>query len=149
MIKFEAVLKLEGKTATGFEVPASVVEKLGKGQRPPVVVSIGDYSYRSTVAAYSGVYMLPLAAEHRARTRLQAGDRFVVGLELDDAPRVVEIPEDLDRAFAADERLLAAFRSLSYSNQRQYVESIAGAKTEATRLRRLEKVVAAMKEKAG
>ena len=86
MIKFKTVLELGGKTATGFRVPAAVVEQLGKGQRPPVVVTIGDYTYRSTVAAYTGEYFLPLAGVHRDSVGLKAGDKFEAGVELDTEP---------------------------------------------------------------
>jgi hypothetical protein len=138
---------LGGKTATGFRVPAEVVEQLGRGQRPPVVVSIGDYTYRSTIAAYSGVYMLPLASEHRERVGLKAGDEFEAGVELDTAPRVVELSDDLATALSMA-GLMEAFRSLSYSNQRQHAESVEGAKTDATRIRRIEKVVTAIRARA-
>lgn len=147
MIKFRTVLELGGKTATGFRVPADVVKKLGKGQRPPVVVRVGDYSYRSTVAAYTGEYFLPFAAEHRVRTGLEAGDKFEVALELDTAPRIIELAEDLSEALAADPKLLTAFRAMSYSHQRQHAESVEGAKTDTTRQRRIEKVVTAMQER--
>jgi hypothetical protein len=147
MIKFKTVLELGGKTATGFRVPADVVEQLGKGQRPPVVVTIGDYSYRSTVAAYTGEYFLPLAGVHREKVGLQAGDKFEAGVELDTAPRIVELSDDLASALSADPRLLEAFRAMSYSNQRQHAESVADAKTAATRTRRIEKVIEAMKQK--
>ena len=35
---------------TGIEVPAEVVEALGAGKRPAVVVDVNGYRYRSTVA---------------------------------------------------------------------------------------------------
>ena len=41
-----------GPTATGFEVPAEVVASLGKGKRPPVVVTVNGYTYRNTVAYF-------------------------------------------------------------------------------------------------
>lgn len=147
MIRFKTELELGGKTATGFRVPADVVEKLGKGQRPPVVVTVGDYSYRSTVAAYSGEYFLPFAAEHRVNTGFEAGDKFEVALELDTAPRIIELADDLSEALAADPKLLTAFRAMSYSHQRQHAESVDGAKTDTTRQRRIEKVVTAMQER--
>lgn len=147
MIKFETVLELGGKTATGFRVPAQVVEQLGKGQRPPVVVTIGDYIYRSTVAAYTGEYFLPLAGVHRENVGLNAGDRFEAGVALDTEPRVIELSQDLALALSADPKLLEVFRAMSYSHQRQHAESVEGAKTEATRARRIEKVVGAMKQK--
>ncbi len=148
MIRFKTVLELGGKTATGFRVPADVVEQLGKGQRPPVVVTIGDYTYRSTVAAYNGEYFLPLAGVHREQVGLKAGEEFAAGVELDTEPRVVELSDDLAQALSADPKLLEAFRAMSYSHQRQHAESVEGAKTEGTRARRIEKVVEAMKQKA-
>ncbi|MGB7806338.1 MAG: DUF1905 domain-containing protein, partial [Actinomycetota bacterium] len=51
-MRFRATIQLNGKTATGIPVPAKVVEELGKGKRPPVQVTIGAHTYRSTVAAY-------------------------------------------------------------------------------------------------
>ncbi|MDQ3501709.1 MAG: YdeI/OmpD-associated family protein [Actinomycetota bacterium] len=147
MIKFKTVLVLGGKTATGFQVPPTVVKELGKGQRPPVVVTIGDYSYRSTVAAYTGEYFLPLAGVHRDQVSLTAGDEFEVGLELDTAPRVVDLADDLSQALSADPKLLAEFRAMSYSHQRQHAESVDDAKTDATRQRRIDRVVEAMRER--
>jgi hypothetical protein len=40
---------------------AGVVEALGQGKQPPVSITIGGYTYRSTVAPYR-TFMLPLAA---------------------------------------------------------------------------------------
>ncbi|MEV4106581.1 hypothetical protein [Nonomuraea sp. NPDC049695] len=39
-MRFRATIELGGKTATGFEVPAEVVEGLGGGKRPWVTVTI-------------------------------------------------------------------------------------------------------------
>ncbi len=35
-MEFHSTVELGGKTATGIEVPAEVVETLGGGKRPPV-----------------------------------------------------------------------------------------------------------------
>jgi len=58
------VVQAEGKQATGLRVPAEAVSALGSHKRPKVVVQLNDYTYRSTVAAYGDVFMLPLSAEH-------------------------------------------------------------------------------------
>ena len=50
-MRFRTTIQLEGKTATGFRVPPEVVDGLGHGKRPPVRVTIGGHTYRSTVAA--------------------------------------------------------------------------------------------------
>ena len=140
-MRFQTVLELAGKTATGFRVPREVVEALGKGKRPPVIVTINGYSYRNTVAVYGDEYLLGVAAEHRERAGVKAGDLLEVDLELDTAPREVEVPPDFAAALDQDPEAKRFFESLSYSNKRRFTLSIDDAKSEETRQRRIEKYV--------
>ena len=140
-MRFEATVILGGKTATGIEVPESVVETLGSGKRPAVTATVAGYTYRTTVAPMSGSYWIPLAAEHRTAAGVSAGDTVEVSLELDTAPRTVDVPADLASALDAG-GVRAAFDALSYSNQRRHVLSVDGAKTDDTRRRRIDKVLA-------
>src|SRR5687768_14522059 len=114
-MRFRTTIELGGKTATGFRVPTDVVTALGRGQRPPVRVTIGGHTYRSTVAAYSGTYMLPLSAENRTSAGVAAGDEVDVEIELDTEPRAVEVPADLAAALDADPAAQRFFDGLSYS----------------------------------
>jgi hypothetical protein len=139
---FPATVELNGKTATGVEVPPHAVEALGPGKRPPVHVTIGSYSYRSTVAVMGGRYLVPLSAEHRSAAGLAAGDAVEVTLTLDDAPRVVEVPSDFAAALAGDAGAAARFEAMSYSHKRRWVLSIESAKSFETRQRRIAKAVA-------
>lgn len=141
---FRAVLRLEGKTATGIEVPRQVVEAFGAGQKPPVRVTLGGHTYRSTVAAYQGVYMIPVAAEHREAAGLKAGDEVAVTLELDTEPRMVELPPDFSEALAADADAQHSYDSLSYSHKRRWLLSVEGAKTPETRQRRIAAAIKAL-----
>ena len=143
-MRFRTTLRLEGKTATGFEVPADVVKSLGKGKRPPVRVTINGYTYRSTIAAYGDVYMLPLASEHREAVGASPGDELVVDIELDTAPREVEVPADFAAALEADPAAKTTFDGLSYSNKRWHVINVEGTKNPETRARRIEKSVATL-----
>lgn len=142
---FRTRLDLHGKTATGFEVPASVVEQLGKGKRPPVKVTIGKYSYRSTVAPMSGCFMLPLAAEHRESAGVAAGQMIDVTLELDTAERTVTVPADLASAMRKAAGTKAAFEGLSYTRRKEIALAIESAKQEETRARRIAKAIAELK----
>jgi Bacteriocin-protection, YdeI or OmpD-Associated/Domain of unknown function (DUF1905) len=145
-MRFTTTLELAGKTATGFRVPASVVEALGKGKRPPVTVTINGYSYRNTVAVYGDEYMIGVAAEHRAPAGVKAGDEIEVDLELDTAPREIEIPPDFAAALDKDPEAKRFFDGLSYSNKRRLTLSIDDAKTAETRQRRIEKSVSQLHE---
>ncbi|TDD20968.1 YdeI/OmpD-associated family protein [Nonomuraea diastatica] len=141
-MRFRTTIELGGKTATGFEVPAEVVEKLGSGRRPAVTVTIGSSSYRSTVATMGGRFMVPLSAENRQGTGLSAGDEAEVDLALDTALRQVSVPADLAEALGRAPEAKAFFESLSYSRQRRYVLLIESAKKPETRQRRVAGTVA-------
>jgi Bacteriocin-protection, YdeI or OmpD-Associated/Domain of unknown function (DUF1905) len=145
-MRFRATIQLEGRTATGFAVPAEVVVALGRGKRPPVTVTIAGHTYRSTVAAYGDVFMLPLAAEHREAAGVAAGDEVEVEVVLDEAPREVTVPDDLEAALAGEPEARAFFEGLSYSNRRWFVLSVEGAKSPETRRRRIDKALEMLRE---
>lgn len=139
---FRADVELGGKTATGVEVPAEVVAELGSTKRPAVRVTINGHTYRSTVAVMGGRFMLPVSAEVRAGAGVAAGDRVDVHVELDTEVRAVAVPPDLAALLDAEPAAKRSFDGLSYSNQRQIVLLIDGAKTTDTRQRRLDKALA-------
>ena len=76
-----------------------------------------------------GQFLLSFNAETRRATGRGAGDEVDVRLDVDDEPRVVAVPDDLALALADDVAARAAWERLSYSRQREHVESITGAKT--------------------
>ncbi|MEU7860237.1 YdeI/OmpD-associated family protein [Nonomuraea sp. NPDC049141] len=136
-MRFRAVVQLNGKTATGIEVPAEVVEGLGGSKRPAVNVTINGYGYRSTVASMGGRHMLPISAEHRQGAGVAAGDEVEVALELDTAPREVTVPADLAAALDGAPEAKRFFDGLSYSRRLRYVLQVEGAKKAETRQRRV------------
>ncbi len=136
-MEFRARVLLAGKTATGIEVPAKVVESLGPSKRPPVRVTINGYTYRSTVASFGGAFMIGISAEVRERARVAAGDEVEVNVELDTEVREVSVPADFAAALKRDAVAKRFFETLSYSNRRRFVLLIEGAKTAETRQRRI------------
>jgi hypothetical protein len=145
-MQFRTTIELGGKTATGFEVPADVVEQLGTGKRPAVTVSIGGHTYRSTVAVMGGRFMVPLSAENRAAAGVAAGDEVEVGLDPDTRPREVELPADFAAALEREPAVAAFFADISYSDKRWHVLAVEGAKKAETRARRIEKSVAMLRD---
>ncbi|MCS7481379.1 YdeI/OmpD-associated family protein [Umezawaea endophytica] len=138
-MNFRATVLLSGKTATGVQVPDEVVTALDSGKRPAVKVRINDYTYRSSIASMSGVFMLPISAEVRAGAKIAAGDSIEVTVELDTEPREVEVPEDLAAAMTPETR--TRFDALSYSAKRRLTIPINDAKTPETRQRRITKTI--------
>lgn len=145
-MRFRTTIELHGKTATGFEVPPDVVAALGSGKRPAVHVTINGYTYRSTVAPYTGVFMLPLSAENREGAGVAAGDDVEVELELDTEPREVTVPPDFAEALHADVTAREFFNGLSYSTRRRIVLGIEDAKTAETRQRRIAKAITTLRQ---
>jgi hypothetical protein len=136
-MEFRAELERTGGTTTGFEVPAAVVEGLGGGGRPKVVVTVNGYEFRSSIAKMGGRYLLGVSADRRAAAGIEGGQVLDVTVVLDTAERTVTVPDDLAAALAANPAAQAAFDKLSYSHRSQHVLAIEGAKKPETRARRV------------
>jgi hypothetical protein len=145
-MRFHATILLSGRTATGIPVPPAVVESLGGSRRPAVRVTIGDHTYRSTVAPMDGRFMLPVSAEVRQLAGVAAGDEVDVGIELDTEPREVTVPPDFAEALDGDADARRFFDGLSHSNRQRFVLSIDQAKTAETRQRRIARAVSTLRE---
>jgi hypothetical protein len=143
-MKFKTTILQSGNN-TGIEVPTEVVEGLGGGKKPAVIVTVGDYGYRSSIAVMGGKFLIPLSAERRAESGIKGGDAVEVELALDTQPREVVVPEDLSVALAGDAAAKAFFETLSYSNRLRHVLSITDAKTPETRAKRIDKAVEALR----
>ena len=147
-MRFRTTIQQTGKNTTGIQVPVDVMAALGSGKRPAVTVTVNGYRYRSTVASMGGVPMVSLSAEHRAGAGVAGGDEVEVDLELDTAPREVTVPDDLAAALDAEPAARARFQASSYSAQQRHVLAVEGAKTDATRQRRVAAAVATLAEEA-
>jgi hypothetical protein len=143
---FRTTLLATGGNNVGIVVPETVVMAFGRGKRVPVVVTIdGGYRYRNTISSMGGRFLISFNAATRKATGRDAGDEVEVRLDLDDAPRVVAVPDDLAAELAQDDAAKASWDTLSYSRQRAHADSITGAKAADTRARRLAKVLAALR----
>jgi hypothetical protein len=105
--------------------------------RAPVKVTLNGYTYRSTIAAMGGQTGIPLRRSNREAAGLVGDETLNVTLELDVLKREVKPPADLVRALKAAPHAWERWRELSYTHQREYVESILAAKRPETRKRRV------------
>jgi hypothetical protein len=128
-------------------VPTELVEAMGAGKRPPVVVTINAHTWRTRIASMGGRFLIGMSAANRTAARIAEGDVVQVELALDNEPRVVEVPEDLAAALNADPTIRAAFDALSYTHRREHARSVAEAKTQPTRDRRIAKVIDSLRER--
>jgi hypothetical protein len=133
---FEAELERVGKTSARLQVPVDLREIFGRA-RPPLKVTIGGHTWRTTPGVYDGVAYIGLNKDVRAAAGVDAGDRVRVSMELDAEPRTVTVPADLRTALETDPEANAAFAKLSFTHRREYVEWIEEAKRPETRARRI------------
>lgn len=141
-MKFRAVVELNGKTATGIEVPAKVLDGLGAGKRPPVRVTINGHTFRTTLGSMDGRVMLPISADIRAGAGIAAGQKVDVEITHDSSPREAAVPADLKAALAKDSAARKCFEALTESKRRYYVGWIESAKKDETRQKRVADAVA-------
>jgi uncharacterized protein YdeI (YjbR/CyaY-like superfamily) len=88
-----------------------------------------------------GEFLLGLNKEVRQAAGVQAGDEVDVAVELDAAPREVEVPEALATALAADPEASATFDRMAFTHRKEYARWVAGAKQEQTRQRRVQQAL--------
>ncbi|MGI8428667.1 MAG: YdeI/OmpD-associated family protein [Solirubrobacteraceae bacterium] len=144
-MKFDAVVELGGKTATGLPVPDEIVTELGSGKRPAVRITVGGHTYRTTVASMGGRFIVPLSAENRAAAGVAAGDKVEVEIQLDAEPREVAVPADLAQVLAEDGTAREFFDGLAYTHRKEWARWIEEAKKPETRRERIAKTVSALR----
>ncbi|MBW8880137.1 MAG: YdeI/OmpD-associated family protein, partial [Asticcacaulis sp.] len=93
-----------------------------------------------TIAVMGGQFMVGFSSEHREASGIKGGDAITVEIELDTAPRVVEVPEDFAQALSAA-GVEEAFDKLAFSHRKEHIRAIEDAKTPETRARRIEKTI--------
>jgi hypothetical protein len=141
---FDAVIVEADRGGAYLAVPPEVVVALGGKGRIPVQATFDGIAYRGSVVSMGGQKVIGLLKTIRTQLGKQPGDRVTVTLEPDQAERSVDVPDDL-RAALDEAGLLAAFRALSYSHQREHVSSIEEAKKAETRARRIDQTLARLR----
>ncbi len=144
-IEFRAPLQPKGPAAAVVLDDGQVAE-VGEGaKRFPVVATVNGYTWRTSVARMGGEFLVGLSREVRQGAGVEAGDEVDVVLELDQAPREVEVPPALAAALAGDAQARAAFEGLAFTHRKEYARWVAEAKREETRDRRVEQALEMIK----
>jgi hypothetical protein len=147
-VRFSATL-VERGPAAAIVLDAEQVAAVGEGARRfPVAATVNGYTWRTTVAHMGGEFLVGLSRAVREGAGVQAGDMVEVELELDDAPREVDVPEALASALAAQPSLRTIYDSLAYTYRKEYARSVREAKRKETRERRVAEVIEKLRERA-
>jgi len=100
---------------------------------------IAGHHYRGSLMPMGdGTYCLGVLKSIQQAAGVKRGDTITVELELDTAPRTVDVPQDLAQLLAKDRKAQAAWVKLSYTNKKEIARSLEEAKQPATRERRLD-----------
>jgi hypothetical protein len=146
-IEYEGVLERSDVSNASAYVPFpfDVKELFGVKGRVPVVAHYDEIEYRGSLVTYGGPHKILMLKEIREQLGKQSGDIVHVRLQLDTAPRVVELEADVEAAFQAA-GVLDTFHGFSYSHQREYQQWLEGAKRPETRLARIQKATIMLAE---
>ena len=135
-----------GGGGTLIAVPKEVSDRMGLKGMPRVQAAIAGQPYRGSLMPMGdGTYCLGVLKSIQEAARVKQGDTITVELELDTAPRVVEMPPDLAQAIGRDQKAKAAWDQLSYTNKKEMARSLEEAKKPETRERRLAAALARLR----
>ena len=123
------------------------VAGVGEGaKRFPVRATINGHTWQTSVSRMGGEFLLGLSRAVREAAGVETGDAVEVTIELDTAPRQVELPPALAAALAADPAAGRAFEQLAFTHRKEYVRWIEEAKRPETRERRIAQAVQMLRE---
>ena len=136
-----AVLEPRGP-ACAIVLDDEQVALLGGGAKAfPVVVTIGGRSIPLRLARMGGESLIGFSKAARAQAGVEIVDEVTVEISAESGSRVVEVPQDLATALAADPAVEAAFAGLATSHRKEFVRWVIEAKREQTRADRVSKTV--------
>jgi hypothetical protein len=121
------------------------VASLGAGKAFPVAVTIGGRTARLRLARMGSENMIGFSKAVRADLGLEIDQEIDAVIRVDSAERTVDVPAALAAALDADPAVRAAFDALSYTTRKEHARSVTEAKQEATRERRIAKIVDALR----
>lgn len=131
------------------DVPLKVAAKLGGKGRIAVTATFDGIPYRGSIVSMGGEErVLGVRKAILAEAGKGPGDTLTVVVRNDDAPRSVEIPDELAKALKANEVARAYFESLSYTHRREYAGYVAEAKKPETRATRAARTIQSLVERA-
>jgi hypothetical protein len=136
-LRFTGALEAGPSGGAYVTLPADVLTALGGGSRLRVRGTFNGVEFHSNTIAMGGATCLGVHKATREAAGTAFGDEVPIEIEADDAPRPIQVPDELARAIASDPALQAAFDQLSPTRRREYANWVAEAKRDETRARRV------------
>lgn len=141
MPTFRATL---AKVGPGYwvDVPAPVVDELGRAKQIPVTLRYAGDAHPSTVTpGREGRGRVSLHADVFRAAGYTVGDELEITLTLDRTPRTIAVPPDLQRALKLRTRADDAWQAAAPSSRRVIIEQLNALRSPEARARRIEKLI--------
>jgi len=140
--------KLEAGDGGGVYVvfPYDAKVEFGKS-RIPFQCTIDGEPYRGTMVKYGTPFHFIIVLKAiREKINKGIGDEVTIKLVEDNAERTIEVPDDFKKLLKKN-KIESQFDKMSFSHKKEWMLWINDAKKEDTRLHRMEKAIAKLKEK--
>jgi hypothetical protein len=127
---------------TCLKIPFNVPQIFGTKARTFVQGTLKGFPFRTSIFPMGdGKFMMMVNKSMQAGAGVKKGDTVRVKMEKANTPPPLKIPPVLQRALRQHGPAQTRFNKMSYSCRKEYVDWITGAKQEATRQRRIEKML--------
>ncbi len=140
-VSYKTRIVREGNHAS-LEIPDAVLAELGANKRAPLIVTVNGHSYRSTAVGVDGGCRVVFPQRERELAGVSVG-LVSVDLQLDSGYREVDVPPELAEVLTQN-NIREEFNGFSYSQRREWVRSVADAKKQETRAKRIDGIVVAI-----
>ena len=129
-----------------IDLPFDAKDVYGKASRIAVNATIDGLAFRTSLLPGDVGHYMVINEVMRAATGKGLGDTITVELDVDDRPREVTMPVDMQQALHKDKKAMERYAALAYAHRKRYIEWVEGAKKPETRARRVERLIRELKE---
>jgi hypothetical protein len=143
-VKVKQALKPQGP-ATAIVLTDAQVDQLGGGKRAAVTLTIGEKTVRLRLAVMGGQNLIGISKANRETLGVAIGDTVDAIVELDQAARTVDVPDDAAKALQKA-KLRGTFDTLAFTPQKEHIRAITEAKRPETRTKRIEAMIKKLRE---
>jgi hypothetical protein len=148
MKKYKFKAKIQAGDGGGAYVlfPYDTAKEFATKGNVPVKATFDGVPYTGSLIKYGHpLHMLGILKAIREQTGKGPGDTIAVVVWKDEAIRTVEVPAEF-ASLMKKAGLFPVFEKLSYTHRKEYCRWITEAKKEETRVKRLQKAIAMLKE---
>lgn len=141
--EYDTLIKKQDSIDAAFvEFPYNVQEEFGTRGQVKVKATFDGYEYQGSLVKMGyHCHIIGITQKIRQEIGKQSGDMVHVTITKDDAPRIIEVPEDFKTILHENEEAQKCFDSLSYTNQKKFAEWIESAKKTETRDKRIKESI--------